>query len=130
IPWAWRLPSRGTLTPLRERSSLPLPVLARKGQESPLEGTLRCPIASGLSAVTSARVSLVAIPAEHRRAPPPTPFPQERGGTSRRPIQHDLAGLAGAHGLEALLKVARGQPMRDHLADIEAALQHRNHLVP
>src|SRR5277367_2887112 len=84
IPWAWRLPSRGTLTPLRERSSLPLPVLARKGQESPLEGTLRCPIASGLSAVTSARVSLVAIPAEHRRAPPPTPaptpFPQERGG--------------------------------------------------
>src|SRR5271154_7512989 len=63
--------------------------------------------------------------------PPPLPPSRKSGeGTSRRPIQHDLAGLAGAHGLEALLKVARGQPMRDHLADVEAALQHRDHLVP
>src|SRR5208283_186385 len=46
------------------------------------------------------------------------------------PGQHDLAALAGAHEVEALLEVGEREPVRDDGRYVEAALDHRRHLVP
>src|SRR5580704_910439 len=56
----------------------------------------------------------------------PLPLPLASGG----PVQHDLAGIAALHGGKAAVKILDGKPVRDHLAHVEAALQHAEHLVP
>src|SRR5579883_3545580 len=47
-----------------------------------------------------------------------------------RPIEDDLAGLAGIHDLEAFQVLVDAIAMGDHGPYVEAALQHRRHLVP
>src|SRR6266853_1058538 len=46
------------------------------------------------------------------------------------PIEDDLAGVAGAHRVEALFIVAPVHPVGDDAGDVEAALEHDSHLVP
>jgi hypothetical protein len=37
-----------------------------------------------------------------------------------RPVQNDLSGLAGDHRVEALLKIAVGEAMRDHGGNVHS----------
>ena len=46
------------------------------------------------------------------------------------PVEDDFAGVAGAHGVEALFIVAPVHAMCDDLGDVETALEHDRHLVP
>lgn len=46
------------------------------------------------------------------------------------PVEDDLAGVSGTHGVEALLVVAPVKAVGDDPGDVEAALQHDGHLVP
>jgi hypothetical protein len=46
------------------------------------------------------------------------------------PIEDDFAGVAGAHGVEALFVIAPVEAVSDDLRDVETALEHDRHLVP
>src|SRR5690606_673813 len=46
------------------------------------------------------------------------------------PIQNDLAAIAALHSLKAGDVVADRQAVGDHLANVETAFQHGEHLVP
>src|SRR5690606_4696673 len=46
------------------------------------------------------------------------------------PVEHDLAGLARPRYVKPLLEAVRAHFMRQHGRDVQAALQHGDHLVP
>src|SRR5450755_4183712 len=46
------------------------------------------------------------------------------------PVQHNLAATSALHQLKTLAVCGGGKAVGDDLADIEAALEHRQHLVP
>ena len=46
------------------------------------------------------------------------------------PVQHNLTGVAGDHGFEALFEFGVMEVMGDHRMEIQAALNHGDHLVP
>ena len=46
------------------------------------------------------------------------------------PLQHHLAALAAPHHLEGGFELGGGQAVGDHLPHVEAAFEHRQHLVP
>jgi hypothetical protein len=46
------------------------------------------------------------------------------------PVKDDLSGLAGDHCVEALLKIAVSEAVRNDRGDVHAQLQHHRHLVP
>src|ERR1051325_47972 len=56
-------------------------------------------------------------------------WPRRRTPTLR-PVEDDFAGVAGAHDVEAFLKVPAGEAMGDNGADVEAGLEHDSHFVP
>src|ERR1700722_604030 len=57
-------------------------------------------------------------------------FASSGSSGSRGPVQHDLAGIAALHGVKSTLKVLDSESVRDDLAHLQTALQHRQHLVP
>src|SRR5208337_1083107 len=57
------------------------------------------------------------------------PSPRPRS-LRRQPVEHDLAAVAAAHGLEAFQEPARRQAVGDDLAHVEPALEHGDHLMP
>src|SRR6185437_5563323 len=70
--------------------------------------------------------------------PPPGSLSVASAGLARKPrtsgealpVEDDLAGVTGAHGLESLLEFVPLQAMGDDSADVESGLQHDGHLVP
>src|SRR5690242_5657471 len=44
------------------------------------------------------------------------------------PVEDDFAGVAGAHGLEALLEFVPLEAVGDDFGDVEAGLEHDRHL--
>ena len=52
------------------------------------------------------------------------------GGISHLQPHDDLAGLAGVQALETGFEVFEVDVVGDHRADVEAAAEHRHHLVP
>src|SRR6266478_5371815 len=46
------------------------------------------------------------------------------------PVEHDFPGVAGFHQLDGFFELCIGEAVSDDRRDIEAALDHRRHLVP
>src|SRR5687768_5631208 len=73
---------------------------------------------------------LIAPVSPHVSAPTYSPSELSRDDESLLPVEHDLPRRAARRELESLGVVVGFHPVRDHVAHVEAALEHGQHLVP